>query len=624
MIKIVSPENWIPNANIKLEDNADIAVRCKENILVEAGPGAGKTELLAQKACYLLQTNLCNNPQKILAISFKKDAAKNLAERVEKRCGKEYSDRFSSMTYDAFSKKILDHFRFALPIYLIPDSNYEVNDNGIIDAAFKKAGYNNPLRLNRNMLFKFYEKKIISTTIPFQQDDLGGEVWKLLLNGFDDYPACLTYKMISILANYIIKTNPYICRALKSTYSYVFLDEFQDTTDLQYNLVKTCFESSNSYITAVGDTKQRIMIWAGARESVFNDFQADFKASRINLLMNHRSVPRLVKLQEQMYSSLEEKNVNILTSDKWNADDGDIRLFMSDTEESEADLISKDILEKVSLGIELNDICILCKQTPQNYTEKIIEKLSDNGVRARSENEYQDLIKEPVVELLNNMILLANERRRPNEWENINEFMFELWNMDIDSNNEIYYSAQEKVIQMLDLIAAHSKKITDFLSLKQIIAKIISFFGKQSLQEMFEVYSQEAYLDKCIDCYAEYLWKEYVLCNDAVSAVENFQGLNSIPIMTIHKSKGLEYTAVYFVGLEDGAFWSFKNQPKEDRCAFFVALSRAKQYIRFSFCEIREKLRNKNQKHEDINEFFELLQAPGIAEIVSNEIKEDK
>ena len=52
--------------------------------------------------------------------------------------------------------------------------------------------------------------------------------------------------------------------------------------------------------------------------------------------------------------------------------------------------------------------------------------------------------------------------------------------------------------------------------------------------------------------------------------------------MTIHKSKGLEYEVVYFLGLEDSAFWSFNDQPEEDKSAFFVALSRAKSYLIFT------------------------------------------
>ena len=85
--------------------------------------------------------------------------------------------------------------------------------------------------------------------------------------------------------------------------------------------------------------------------------------------------------------------------------------------------------------------------------------------------------------------------------------------------------------------------------------------------------------------------------------------------MTIHKSKGLEYSAVYFIGLEDSAFWNFKNQPEEDRCAFFVALSRAKESVAFTFCKKRSNLKYPDQSHKRINEFFELLQKPDFATV---------
>lgn len=86
-------------------------------------------------------------------------------------------------------------------------------------------------------------------------------------------------------------------------------------------------------------------------------------------------------------------------------------------------------------------------------------------------------------------------------------------------------------------------------------------------------------------------------------------------IMTIHKSKGLEYNAVYFIGLEDSAFWNFRNQPDEDRCTFFVALSRAKASVTFTFCKKRTGMKCPMQRHNAINEFFDLLQRPGIAEV---------
>ena len=104
----IDKDAWVPADEMKLEKNALAVVKTDANSLVVAGPGAGKTELLAQRASYLLETNQCNSPKKILAISFKRDAAYNLKKRVELRCGKALSKRFDSYTFDAFSKLTLD------------------------------------------------------------------------------------------------------------------------------------------------------------------------------------------------------------------------------------------------------------------------------------------------------------------------------------------------------------------------------------------------------------------------------------------------------------------------------------------------------------------------------------
>src|ERR1700740_2299733 len=93
----VRPQDWTPIGVDELEANALTVVRSTENRSVIAGPGAGKTELLAQRAAYLLQTGASPAPQRILAISFKRDAASNLAARVRKRCRPEHAARLDSM-----------------------------------------------------------------------------------------------------------------------------------------------------------------------------------------------------------------------------------------------------------------------------------------------------------------------------------------------------------------------------------------------------------------------------------------------------------------------------------------------------------------------------------------------
>jgi superfamily I DNA/RNA helicase len=122
----VRPEDWRPVGVNALETNALKVVRSADNRSVIAGPGAGKTELLAQRAAYLLQTGFAPAPRRILAISFKRDAATNLAARVRQRCHRNHAERFDSMTFDAFAKGLIDRFGQALPERWRPRPDYEI------------------------------------------------------------------------------------------------------------------------------------------------------------------------------------------------------------------------------------------------------------------------------------------------------------------------------------------------------------------------------------------------------------------------------------------------------------------------------------------------------------------
>lgn len=616
-MRIVAADKWIPCDNIVLEDNAKKAVQTNRNVLVVAGPGAGKTELLAQKACYLFQTNICKDPLKILAISFKKDAAENLKKRVDERCGRDFDSRFVSLTYDAFFKSIVDHFRFALPEDIRPETSYLVEDQDVIATAFAKAGFNNDQGWNKSRTRKYYEDVISSVKLPFSKSGLGEKVWRLLLKGFDDKKPTLTFKMISILAEYIISTNPKIKKGIQLTYKYVFLDEFQDTTDLQYSIVKECFLPSGSILTAVGDNKQRIMLWAGARKTVFKDFENDFNAETQKLLMNHRSAPRLVDLQRRMYASLNENGQAVKSSNRWNPDDGEISLLISQNEQEEAVEVAEIIYKKILSGTEPSNICILCKQRPETYVTKIVSELSQRGVCARIETDYQDLLKEPIVEILSAFLRLAIDIKNPNEWEMLLISMSEMWGIDSCTDNENYYNMQDELGKEIEYLKSMLPIVTNKREFHDILKHLIGFLGIDRIKAMFPCYEQGKYINEQLTRYQDLLWKEFeVVESNWIQALENFEGKHSVPIMTIHKSKGLEYEVVCFVGLEDSAFWNFRSQPEEDRCAFFVALSRAKKEVMFTFSHYRDRGRYSYQSHNEINEFFELLQEPGVAKII--------
>lgn len=612
-MKIVNKNNWKTVGNITLEKNAFDAIKCEKNTLVIAGPGAGKTELLAQKACYLFETNLCRAPQKILAISFKKDSAENLKERVLKRYGEEIKDRFISLTYDAFFKSIVDHFIYSLPVNCRPNINYVIADDNMINEAFKKAANKN-INLDRSII-KNENKKINSVTLPLDENSLEGKVWNYLLKGFDNNEAAITFSMITKLATYIVGTNPMIKRAIQATYSYVFLDEFQDTTELQYLFLKSCFKDSKSIITAVGDYKQRIMVWAGALKTVFDDFRSDFNADDFNLIMNYRSAPRLVSLQKAMYGILNESQSYVGTSDKWNDDDGCVKLLMSKNELQESQNVVESIKENISDGMDLKDICILCKQKIKDYTSQIIIDLQNEGIRARDEGEYQEQLSEPIVNLILNFLKLSVNRKSPDEWINLETEYIAIMDETDENQDDIYRDCIYKLDCKLKEINKYLKLPLDINKFNYMIDNIIDFFNIDRIKARYITYKQGDYFNKTITKFKDLFWKEYEYAElNMIKAIEGFRGLYSIPIMTIHKSKGLEYSAVYFIGLEDDAFWNYNNQQEEDRCTFFVAISRAKKFLMFTFCEQRKNTKNPIQKTEKIEEFYDLLSESKVAE----------
>lgn len=605
---MVKSEEWLPKGDIIIEDTTLGAVKDVTNCLVIAGPGAGKTELLAQKLDYLFSTNKCISPKKILALSFKTDAASNLKERVKKRYGEEYASRFTSLTYSAFEKRILDQFRDALPEDIRPARDYLIDDWDVI----KETLYENDINVHgmRMSDIRSYVENIILN------DGYNHKFKTDLLKGALDNKPVLLYRQITKLATHIIDTNEYIRKALQMTYDFVFLDEFQDTTYAQYNLLKTCFLGSSCKLTAVGDNKQAIMRWAGAKPDIFPDYIQDFNSNEYQLLMNHRSVPKLVEFQKEVHQILNSNHSSIQTNNYPEFQEGEITLFEFENESLEAELIANDIESKIQGGIRPSEICILAKQKVDDYSSKLITTLSSKGIKARIENEYQELLKDPTCNLLLDLISCSQGKRDPLIWENISNFYGNINGIDEFTDELILAKSYKEIDNIVsDITYLISNFIPNEESMLKLIDCIIEKIDEKRIISNFSTYNGKSDLDIIVKNFSKLLYKEYSQTQgEWLDIVSSFKGENSIPIMTIHKSKGLEYEAVYFLGLEDSAFWSFNDQPEEDKSAFFVALSRAKSYLIFTYCKLRN---NRLQNNRNINEIYSLLIQSSLVDVVN-------
>ena len=594
---MVKSNEWLPKGGIILEEDALGAVKDVKNCLVIAGPGAGKTELLAQKLGYLFSTNKCIYPKKILALSFKTDAASNLKERVKKWYGEEYASRFTSLTYSAFEKMILDQFIGALPENIRPRSDYMIEELEIIKEVLDRNGIDTTgMRMNGI--------KEMAESIVLSEKDTS--IKNELLKGTLSNKPVLLYRQITKLATHIIDTNEYIRKALQMTYEFVFLDEFQDTTYDQYNLLKTCFLGSSCKLTAVGDNKQAIMRWAGANPDIFEDYFQDFHSNVFQLLGNYRSVPKLVEFQKEVERILNDNKSSSQISNSQDFDDGEIILYEFENDSIEAEEIAIDIESKIAIGIRPPEICILVKQKVEYYSSNLISILKKKGIRARIENEYQEILKDPICNVILNLISYNKGERDPLIWESLRNFYANINGID-EYTDEFTLAKSDKEIDDINREITYliSNPILDENSMKNIIDNIIKKIDEKRIISTFPTYKGKIELDIIVEKFSKLLYREYLesegLWSDIVS---RFKGEKSIPIMTIHKSKGLEYEVVYFLGLEDSAFWNFKKQPEENKSVFYVALSRAKSSLIFTYCKNRN---GRQEYNSSINEIYSLL-----------------
>jgi superfamily I DNA/RNA helicase len=201
----------------------------------------------------------------------------------------------------------------------------------------------------------------------------------------------------------------------------------------------------------------------------------------------------------------------------------------------------------------------------------------------------------------------------PDDWDYLYDVLSDLYGVDEDTKPQILNDFVNKIGSMINDLQSNLD-ITNEKQFSVLVDSKVEEISYEKFASKFQQYQSKDYFDDLVDSFKRLVWIEYEETNVWIKAIDNFEGKNSIPIMTIHKSKGLEYDTIFFVGLEDSAFWNFRNQPDEDKCAFFVALSRAKRRIDFTFSADRPVGFSNLQKHDCINEFYEMFEDTEIVE----------
>jgi len=527
---MINPGEWKPSEGIVLEPNAELAVREEQRcVALTAGPGSGKSELLAQRADYLLTTGACRYPKRILAIAFKVDASNNLKERVWRRCGFAYAGRFDSYTFHGFAKKIIERFR---PVLTADDA---------LDSGFK------------------------------------------VVNKGKDHPKQTEFKLLIPLAIKVLDAYPDAANAIRQTYSDVFLDEFQDCTEEQYALVSKIFRSSGRRVTAVGDVKQKIMGWAGALEGIFGTFAEDFDALHLNIYRNFRSQPQLLRLQNEIVKVLDPDSD--MPTELLDGDGGEVHVLRYADCEDEA----SDLAERINGWIKVEGvaparIAVLVRNQPEAYTMRLAAELDAWGVSHRNENRTQDMSTEPIALVMVDYLLCVYGSREPQAWSRLMRRIVPSED-DVADNLKTNWG---RFIKEARKAAAGDLTGNTYDQRWTLLKEFFLMVGTPLLIGLSHDYETPGRLRELVMEVKSYIDDALKKEPDLLKALAQLSDDQSIRILTVHKSKGLEFDTVVLLGVEDQAY--FGKDPHEIRCTFFVGVSRAERRLVVTTASHRDNL----------------------------------
>ncbi|PKF81230.1 ATP-dependent helicase [Vibrio sp. vnigr-6D03] len=522
---------WEPKDGLKFDKKSLDIIKCDNNISIMAGPGAGKTEILAQKACFILETELCPWPYNILSISRKRESASNIKSRVSLRCGNMLSERFHSFTIEAFTKSIVDRFMHILPKHEQPNEDY-------------------------NLVFNSRD------------------------SNFRDK---LTFDQLTIIALKIVKSSSTLMSSIRATYKFVFIDEFQDLNGHQYDFVKEIFCASQSVVTVVGDTKQAIMKFANALPDGFVKFKLDFKAELKIIYTNFRADPELKQFIDCIGHEWWPINAESVSSNTECVplDKDDYSLLFFNDEAHEVKQLSLKIKKWiVEDKIKPEEVAILFRaNTNNNYSKNINIALLEQGVLSVNESNIQDYLSEPLGKVLISLLCLLTRPRDIKAWECLRDSY-----VYCSSSNSRHNDFE--LTRMLNLTGEYrfygEGDIKTFDELFDITIKIMNEFFYENLKRTWIQYQQGTLMEETFHGVLEELKEARNISCSWAGAVDLISGVGAVRMMTIHKSKGLEFEAVVLLGLEDYSYFRFGMTQKkldEERSTVFVGLSRAKSKL---------------------------------------------
>lgn len=619
----------------ELNEPQRLAVETTEGpLMVIAGAGSGKTRVLTYRIAHLIEKGI--DPFNILALTFTNKAAREMKDRISTVVGAAESKNIWMGTFHSIFARLL---RVEAPRLGFP-SDFTIYDSQDSQSVMRKVI--EELQLDKDI---YKVKPVLQRISSFKNNLITVRAYMNNAQLIEDDTAAMKPKMGDIYRAYVdkcfksgamdfddllLRTNevltrfPEVLAKYQERFKYILVDEYQDTNHSQYLIVKA-LASRYENLCVVGDDAQSIYAFRGANIRNILSFKKDYPDAQIvPLEQNYRSTKIIVGAANQVIAQNKEQ----LEKTVWTANEEGktIPVYRALTDADEARYVASQIWElEVSEHLKHQDIAVLYRTNAQSRA--IEEALRKRNLPYRVFGGTSFFQRKEIKDLVAYLRLLVNQNDEEALMRIINYPARGIGQTTLNKLTVLSGETGKSVFEILENIYQYAARIGlnagTVQKLNDFIIMIKSFKVMMDTQDVYEVSMHVAKTSGLIKTLKEDGTPE------GVSRLENLQELlnsiqgyvdeqkqiedgnptlggflenvalstdadnedddpNKVSLMTVHLAKGLEFPAVFIVGMEENLFPSMMNlntrqELEEERRLFYVALTRAEKFAHLTY-----------------------------------------
>lgn len=568
--------------------------------LVIAGAGSGKTKVLTTRIASLIDSGV--DSYHILAITFTNKAAKEMKERINKIVLE--NDAFVG-TFHSFGMRIIRENVLKLGM----SRNFTILDSddvtSLIKKILKEKGYDvkevSPSYIRNRISFIKNEMLTNAEIEKFFQTDMEKIAYEVYLeynlrlkqNNSVDFDDLLRLPVL------LFQNNPDVLEHYQDKYQYILIDEYQDTNEVQYKLVKLLAKKYQN-LFVVGDPDQSIYQFRGANYKNILNFERDYPDAKVvSLEDNYRSTKMILDAANSVIKNNKERKEKNLRSH--HGEGLKIKYMRAYDEKNEISLVISEINKLFLEGYQKKDIAVFYRTNAQ--ARVVEEQFLKANIPYKVVGSYYFYARKEIKDLICylRLILNTNDNVSLERVINVpkrgigNTSISKLLNLANENNTSMFdVLSSSKEMEFKNLIL-ELQKVAANSSLTELVDAVLEKTGMKRELENDPSLEAELRLDNLMEFRSITATYEETTGSvdlgdflEEISLVadisEHKETDDVVTLMTMHSAKGLEFKVVFLVGLEEGLFPhqnSFNEEDgiEEERRLCYVAITRAKERL---------------------------------------------